>query len=239
MIEERFFYHSFPRRGHHTTEAALTILEAIRDIGLALLPEYIEWRQPTSEGTARLFPILQTRVCFTELSPAELPQHAKKFGTFALEFEADAVRRLGAIPVFYLPQPVSPDGNALGIALLGIAMDAKVVINRIAELDKILHGALPVAEDLNLTFPFASETRPPLTYTCKSAEAAKLIDAFGSQTTPWSHLDQGIKALLNFFYPADDIRHDKALEYYRQREWRIACQFAINGAMVNLGGTRE
>ena len=39
-------------------------------------------------------------------------------------------------------------------------------------------------------------------------------------------------AWLNFFYPADNTKHDKALDYYRQREWRIACNFAINDVNV-------
>jgi hypothetical protein len=31
---------------------------------------------------------------------------------------------------------------------------------------------------------------------------------------------------MNFFYPADDLVRGRPLDYYRQREWRIACPFA-------------
>lgn len=110
-MQERFFYHSFPRRGASTAEEidkGCKILAAIRDFGLLLTPQLIEWKQPTlDEAQPRVFPVLQKRVCFAELNPSELPQHAKKFGRFALEFEIDTVHRLGAVPVFYVPQPTS------------------------------------------------------------------------------------------------------------------------------------
>ena len=45
-------------------------------------------------------------------------------------------------------------------------------------------------------------------------------------------LSTGMDALLSFFYPADNTIHDKPLQYYQQREWRFACNFAINGVEV-------
>jgi hypothetical protein len=109
-IQERFFYHSFPRRGAATAaeiEKGKQILTAIRDFGLVLTPQLIEWSQQSLGAPPRTLPILQKRVCFTELSPKELPGHTEKFGHFSLEFEIDTVRRLGAMPVFYVPQPAS------------------------------------------------------------------------------------------------------------------------------------
>src|SRR5713101_4938638 len=102
-LHERFFYHSFPRRGASTdaeAEKGKKILAAIRDFGLVLTPQFIEWSQPSLGAPPRVLPILQKRVCFTELSLNELPGHAEKFGHFSLEFEIDRVRRLGAMPVF-------------------------------------------------------------------------------------------------------------------------------------------
>ena len=117
-----------------------------------LTPQLIEWKQPSAgKSASRVFPVLQKRVCFTELALHELPQHAEKFGHFALEFEIDTVRRLGAVPVFYVPQPTSAagDGSAVGTALLAIAMDAYVVTQRIAYLDELFKGSTPVAEKFN------------------------------------------------------------------------------------------
>jgi hypothetical protein len=105
-VERRFFYHCFPRRGAGSDAELVKgckILEAIRDFGLLLTPQLLEWLQPQSSGTPpRRFMALQKRVCFTELAPYELPRHAEKFGHFALEFETDVIRSLGAVPVFYI-----------------------------------------------------------------------------------------------------------------------------------------
>ena len=235
-MQERYFYHSFPRRGGDLPTAinkGCKILSAIRDFGLVLMPEYIEWKQPCADDSERIFPVLQKRVCFTELSPSELPNHSKKFGDFALEFDIDTLRRLGAIPVFYIPQPtVQADGNALGVALLGIAMDASVVVNRLSALDQVINGPAPVPDQLEFNVQFARSPNGNGTYPINSAETRNLLRAIGHQTTPWAPLHAGMQALLNFFYPADNINRDKALEYYRQREWRIACAFAINGRDV-------
>lgn len=238
MVQERYFYHSFPRRGAGSSQAiekGSKILAAIRDFGLVLMPELIEWNQPSAGGASpRVFPVLQKRVCFTELSPGELPQHAEKFGPFALEFETDALRSLGAIPVFYIPQPTAKgdDGNAVGVALLGVAMDALAIIQRLAGLDKILNGSVPVAKQFDFNPGFVRSPQQRGTFTLDSDEAKKFIRAIGYATTPWGPLETGMSALLNFFYPADDLTRDKMLDYYRQREWRIACGFAINGAEV-------
>lgn len=235
---ERYFYHSFPRRRTDSAkeiDKGCQILASIRDFGLLLMPEQIEWSQPLTKGEPpRIFPVLQKRICFTELSPSELPQHAEKFGHFALEFEIDSLRRLGAIPVFYLPQPTDEglDGNAVGIALLGVAMDASTVISRLACLDRILNGPTPVAEQLNFNTGFTRTPEQRGNFTLNSAEAKNLLRAVGYATTPWAALNAGISSLLNFFYPTDNVKHDKLLEYYRQREWRIACAFCINGIEI-------
>jgi hypothetical protein len=241
-MSERFFYHSFPRRSSvaDADSKGCRILETIRDIGLLLMPEYIEWRQPTS-GEPRILPILQKRICFTELSPAELPEHATKFGQFALEFDIDVLRRLGAIPVFYLPQPTTEglDGNTVGVALLSTAMDATAVINRMAGLDGIFKGSTPVAEKLGFNPGFARNPDQKGNFTLDTAEAKNFLSAIGYMTAPWEMLHNGMVALLNFFYPADNSHHDRLLDYYRQREWRIACNFAIKGVEVLRVPTSE
>ena len=88
-IQERFFYHSFPRRGRDT-QAEITkgceILTSIRDFGLLLTPEITKWQYPHADGSPpREQQIPQRTACFTELSVAELQRHAKEFGNFALD----------------------------------------------------------------------------------------------------------------------------------------------------------
>lgn len=234
---ERYLYHSFPRRGAGTKtehEKGIAILRSLRDIGLLLVPEYIEWKQPSADGNDRIFPILQTRVCLTDLSPSELPRHAEKFGQFALEFEYDTARKLGAIPVFYVPQPISKssDGNALGIALIAIAMDAHALVHRMSSINSILNGTTPVSERFDINVGFARSPENRNTFNVNSREMRTAIEALSNGMTPLQYLEAGTSAMLNFFYPTDDLVRDKTLDYYKQREWRIACKFSIAGIEV-------
>jgi hypothetical protein len=102
---ERKFFHSFPRpRPSDTPETlnarALAILRLVKEIGLIVAPEI-------QGGTHRSIKYDQLRICFTEFHESELRQHAQRFGPFALEFEIGRLRQMGALPVIYMPQPVS------------------------------------------------------------------------------------------------------------------------------------
>src|SRR5262245_56796620 len=109
MSNERFFYHSFPRR---PSVNGLSILRSIIERGLLLTPEKFEFREPLDDGSSSApASIFQKRICFTELSPNELPAHSKLFGTFALEFDINTLRAMGAIPVFYVPLHFKADGH--------------------------------------------------------------------------------------------------------------------------------
>lgn len=234
-MSTRFFYHSFPRRGAgapQEIEKGIAVLRSIKDIGLVLLPEQYEWNQPTIDGNGRIFPVLQKRVCFTELGPTELPDHAMRFGNFALEFEIGTLRDLGAIPVFYIPQARGQHGSALGLTLIGVTSDAISVIGRLAELNRIFNGAIPVASKITCEFGFARSPEGRGKYQIDTTEAKNFLNAIGHAVTPWDDLKVGVSALMNFFCPADNTKHDKLLEYYREREWRIACGFALNGVPV-------
>jgi hypothetical protein len=231
---DRFFYHSFPRRGASTVaeiEKGKKILTAIRDFGLVLTPQFIEWTQPTIDSQPRTLPVLQKRVCFTELSPKELAGHAERFGHFSLEFEISTVRRLGAMPVFYVPQPTgeATDGSLIGSALVAIATDMRAVIQRMAMLNEVLHGEVPVNPKFDFNVGFAGSPDGHGKYTVDRDEAKNFLAAVGHAVTPWSDLRAGADALLNFFHPTDNKKTDAALEYYREREWRIACGLRLKG----------
>ena len=231
MAQERYLYHCFPRRGANSAEEiakGLKVLKCIRDFGLLLLPESIEWSQPVTGQPPRTFPVIQPRVCFTDLSSAELPEHAARFGHFTLEFEVESARQLGAIPVFYVPQR---DGG-IGTSLLAILLDARAVIDRARITHDILNGKTPVNERIALTVGFTRNPQEKQTFDIHRDESKVLLDALDHQITPWPMLANGMDALLNFFYPADNMIHDKPLQYYQQREWRIACNFAIDGVDV-------
>jgi hypothetical protein len=60
-------------------------------------------------------------------------------------------------------------------------------------------------------------------------EATNFLAAIGHAVTPWNDLRTGTDALLNFFHPTDNKKADAALEYYREREWRIARGIGLKG----------
>ena len=108
-IQNRNFYHNFPRiRPGYDHEKilkdGLKILKSIQKIGLVLAPELVEWKQVLVDGNTRSTIVRQNRISFTELSSGEIGEHGEKFGPFSLEFEIETLRRLGALPVIYMPQ---------------------------------------------------------------------------------------------------------------------------------------
>jgi hypothetical protein len=231
---KRFFYHSFPRRGRNTSgeiDKGCQILSLICDIGLVLAPEVVPWSYPHADGTPpRQQQTIQRRICFTELAPSELKQHAREFGHFALEFEVDVLKRMGAMPVFYIPQAADQDPNgltSLGSTLVVQSIDAMILAMRLARIKDILDNS-PVGDHLDCTFGFEKVK----TFSLDVPKTREAIEAFAYALTPPAMLEHALTGLLSCFYPADNLRDSKALAYYRQREWRIAWNFAIRGEEV-------
>ncbi|CAB3768591.1 hypothetical protein LMG29739_05339 [Paraburkholderia solisilvae] len=99
-------------------------------------------------------------------------------------------------------------------------------------LQEIFEGTTPVSEKLRFNTSFTGNPDLKQNVTLDTAEAKHLIAALGHGLTPLGGLNSGLGALLNFFYPADNRKADRLLDYYRQREWRIACEFSILGKQV-------
>ena len=229
-MQESFFYHSFPRRaldGPSEIETGCKILSLIRDVGLLLTPEILKWQYPHADGTPpRSHEILQQRVCFTELPPAELAGHAREFGHFALEFGIDTLKGLGAMPVFYIPQPGNQTDELawLGSTLVMQVIDAMVLTMRLAGVQECLDESPPIVDGrMKHQFGFTK----PMWFSLDIAETRRVLEAFAYGLTPPKELEDALAGLLNLFYPADDIPRNKFLAYYRQREWRIARNFAV------------
>jgi hypothetical protein len=241
---ERFFYHSFPRRGRGSdSEVAkgCKILSLIYDAGLVLAPEVVKWNYPHADGAPpREQQTIQRRICFTELAPTELVQHAEEFGHFALEFDVQTLKRMGAMPVFYIPQATEHDEHgvtSLGATLVIQAIDAMILATRLGGVKKILDDPATTQSTLDCTFGFRTEKLK--TFHLNVPEARKVIQGFTYALTPPDMLEQALTGLLSCFYPADNLRDNKALAYYRQREWRIAWNFAIRGEEVMRGPSDE
>lgn len=191
----------------------------------------MEWKQKVSAGEPpRISHFLQTRVCFTELSPKELPGHSLRFGRFSLEFEIDTVRRLGAMPVFYVPRATSEtaDGSHVGSALVALSTDSLTVIERINALSELVNRSAPEVEKIELDLGFALSPENRRCFQIDRAAARAVLEALGHGVTPWKDLKTGLEALQNLFHPTDNEAADRDLEYYRQREWRIAYNLSFS-----------
>ena len=211
-METTFFYHSFPRRQQADSKIGLEVLGSILESGLLLTPEVIRWREPgRPTDQAPAFKALQIRACFTELPPADLPQHAERFGRFALEFTVESLRELGAIPVFYVP-----NGTETAIGFNGAA---QALVMRVAQVQDII-SRLKRMKNME---PLQPGQLPNAAW--KEAVAA------ATEGLP-SCLEEfvfSVIALLSLLFPAENLTYTDELGYYRQREWRIIENFALNG----------
>jgi hypothetical protein len=229
---ERYFYHSFPRprRGKEQkgeVQKGLKILELIRDFGLLLTPEITVWEYPHADGSPpRKMEMVQRRACFTELSPRELPRHAREFGHFALEFEVDTLKSLHALPVFYIPRG---NTSSLGQVLVIQLIDAMCLVDRIARTKQFIESTATSRSRQNFEFGFSDRKR---LFNIDIDELQRSIEGITYAITPPEMLSLGLEGTMNFFYfaDADQTRENSALKYYRQREWRIA------GSIGGVGG---
>ena len=142
--EARFFYHSFPRPRASETHSPTAnrgwaIFQSMQKLGLVLAPELVKWDDPVGLGTPSPIQVLQRRICFTELSPRELSGHSTRFGPFALEFDTTTLRRIGALPVIYMPQALSSQDHLamLGPFVVGHLDQIRDSLRKLNDLDQL------------------------------------------------------------------------------------------------------
>ena len=239
----RFFYHSFPRQRQGETHCETAsrgwgILQSMPKLGLVLAPEVVEWHAPVSLGTPSPIQILQRRICFTELSPQELGGHSTRFGPFALEFDTTVLRRIGALPVIYMPQALSAQDHLalLGPFVVGHLGQIRGTLEKLNKLDQYNDpaylqslGAKFIAEDCLFTLTNVDESGGAVQEFQVSWKAIRdLLSFIGFETAPFNAM-MGVTSIAQaLFYPTDDYYHDQELGYYRQREWRITADYYVN-----------
>lgn len=247
-MQERFFYHSFPRPHpndsvEQVVAKGMRILENIKNLGLVMAPEIVEWKQPTVDGKDRITRIRQKRISFTELARNELRGHGEKFGPFALEFKIDVLRRMGALPVIYMPQGSKELGNLTNLGAMIVAQlgDVKYAINQLHSLSQITDpqyimknlappDATHVAEDFTIQLQNINDQKEIMhSNTVPAKYVRDTINYIGFQNAPFDLMVGVLSLVQTLFYPTDDELHDDPLSYYRQREWRIAGGLLFNG----------
>ncbi|MFL9913308.1 hypothetical protein [Paraburkholderia sp. RL17-337-BIB-A] len=120
------------------------------------------------------------------------------------------------------------DGNLLGVGLTTALIDAETIVQRMAFLEQTLSN-VSCAERIAVNVGWSENPSGRGIYEIDSAESRNLISAVGHAATPWSTLSGALESMLNLFYPADNTRHGLDLDYYRQREWRIAFKIQVDG----------
>jgi hypothetical protein len=244
---DRKFFHSFPRpRPSDTPEMlntkGLAVLRLVRDIGLIVAPEIVEWRVPLQDGTQRSIKYDQLRICFTELHESELRQHAERFGPFALEFEIGRLRQMGALPVIYMPQPVSAgDLSTIGPVLVMEIHHVEATIRMLEQLrvntdERELLAANPgathIAPECVVNLRNTEEDETVTNYFAIPIGAIRDVLKFiGFKNAPYAEMMNALGYAKSLFYPTDDTIHDATLAYYRQREWRIGRGLTCAGAV--------
>ena len=207
---------------------------------MILAPEVVEWHTPVSLGTPSPIQVLQRRICFTELSPQELSQHSMRFGPFALEFQTIALRRIGALPVIYMPQALSGHDHLalLGPFVVGHLGQVRGTLERLAQLGQYDDpaylqnlGANVVADDCVVNLRNVDESGDIVQEFQVPWKAIRdLLRFIEFETAPFDAMTGVTSIAQALFYPADDDHHDQELGYYRQREWRITADYYVNGS---------
>jgi len=225
-------FHSFPRAYKDRpdeVESGLAFLREVLHTGLLLFPEKITFpkiypnlKLDYAEGSE----IYQLRCCFTLMHEFELKHHAAQFGAFSLEFEVNSMRRLGAFPVIYIPQPASgPHAlvSAFGNVLVHQLRD---VVTLLAQMSMMRKAAADQEDFQVLEFGAGGQNWEILARSIKDL-CAYLERDKGSFEVLYNYME----ALSNMFYHTDSARTThystaRDLSYYAQREWRLISGFA-------------
>lgn len=247
LAQPRYLFHSFARPKHtetpeQTFARSLQILEYVKEIGLVLAPETLSWNVDVLSGGQETLSLSQTRICFTELSELELPGHCRQFGPLALAFDIGGLRKVGAMPVSYAPQ--GQGGDALGQLATFVVRGAYHTNYILQRLRDLKNGSDPafiqaqaaamgvgVAPNVNLTLNNADANGNIVAqYQVPADHVRHVFEHVGYNNIPLEHSLAVMDILLNVFGPTDNTVNGAAMEYYRQREWRlIGAKIAVNG----------
>lgn len=231
---ERYFYHSFPRRrkGDDNSAKGLLILESICKNGLLLVPEVVTWTDVSTGKKGDTITAEQMRACFTELPRCELPTHANVFGSFALEFQIAQFKRMGGLPVIYIPNSsAEPKSMEItGIDLLCRIADASQIFSYISDAQR------SQKPEMNITIEHQDGSKTGRQFNQIETKAIKEYLSLLEVATKQKHWNIGgaFSFLSSIFYPTENLEYTDQLGYYRQREWRICSGHFKNGVQIEI-----
>lgn len=234
LSNQRNLIHSFSRPKPNETKDALAervleILGLIRDIGLILAPELIEWDLSEIGLGKGVLAVLQRRICFTELAPANLPRHAETFGPLAIAYEIEVLRNAGAMPVMYVPQALDSSISGLASFCVNGALHTKKVLEQLQNLQDLSDPSIaamrynkPVDSNYTLNLQNVSPQGELVgSYSIQAEHVQQFLKFIGFNSIPFQHSIGILDVLLNLFCPTDNLHRNELLGYYQQREWRL------------------
>ncbi len=232
-----YCFHSFPRPRTEESRARLLlkgemIAKSILENGLLLAPEHFEI--PLLDGSGvqiDKLEITQCRICFTEIPASELETHSQNFGPFSVAYDIDDLRRIGGLPVHYVPLPYGTHLYGLGSQILAGIADGLRLVEALA---KIRHQ-MEQSSTLGLVWTRrvnGEEVRDGVRF---NEEQTSVLRSFFDEFEKMCSLHLGLThqkllAAAASFYPTEHPTRTGKLHYYRQREWRIVeCGLTQNG----------
>lgn len=229
-------FHSFPRplNGSSDLEVGLKTLEGLFKIGFVLAPEMFILKEDLDIGEGRELKLGQRRICFTDLDETRIKEHAEKFGPFSIEFDLTKLNRdAGASPVFYLPENVGGMSGLAEAFLLKLA-DTKNLLNELVDMKQLILGK-DGKEIVTLQWGEKEQIKINISIGALSAVLAYLEYRHGEAR----NLASGINVINQLFYPTQNSKYLGALQYYRQKEWRIISDIVYEKAETTRELTEE
>lgn len=215
---DRRFFHSFPRPKQGESDGAvfdrgLEILAFMKEAGLVLAPEIVEWDVSVVSGRPELHYVFQRRACFTELTVPKLSEHSKKFGPISLSFSHIALRDAGAMPVIYVPQGTNAIGlNQIGTFCMRAAHHTLAVLGTLEMLRKSSDPELlasstgkTVSSNCSITL---NNTEPSgavvASYNVPMDHVRHVLQHVSFNNIPFDHSIGMLNVFQNMFYPTDN-----------------------------------
>lgn len=244
LATDRRFFHSFPRaktgeREEVTLDRGLSILTSLKEVGLVLAPEMVEWDVGAITSGREQLRLLQRRASFTELSFGELVGHSRAFGPIALSFDIGKLREAGATPVIYVPQGLTASAlSQIGTFCVRGAYHTRAVLRQLQELEEVSDPSRaqkrfgqPTSSDYTLKLQNTDPSgKIVVSKEIPAAHVQYFLQHVGFNSIPFNHSTGILSVFMNMFYPTDNTHADVQLGYYRQREWRlIAGDMNFNG----------
>src|SRR5262249_1195041 len=140
-------------------------------------------------------------------------------------------RSIGAFPVIYVPQPLSPGDSLAELSVIG-----NNFVHQIRDISILLQELISLEREVgranNPDAVFQVRT-PRKQGTLTAHSVALVLDYLLGSKGSFRNLLDCTELIANMFYHSDSTRLDRHMQrddlrYYNQREWRI-----VGGIMVN------